>query len=509
MTENNILPWILINIDMTYNDKQMIKKMIEIFQQVGTSVIESTISQNSFIVIKKNTNFIKNICSIFFNTSSSIPKIQVIIRFVENQYNRLVEIKSLQGYHIENETLIINYLKKCIPFAKSLKIIRFSCGYFDRIEDELEKGYMEYLEKQGKNIKKSNILNININKTKNKNRNNLSGNFIEENTNMLQTINKNAAKYYEIYKILSQDNYDAGRTMTAFINEFKIKNEHIEKNYMRLPEQMKEIINTRNICNDTFSNYFNMGKAFRLNDDMAKQSLTAIDNYIFNKLYFQLYELYDRKYQKENEEFLYKKRIINENYSIKEIMDNLGIKPQFQCIEEYENSGHSPLCLPFKSTIDNMNKIEYEQNPNIKFNTLIEAGLELRNTILGNSNNKKDLNSMDDELPIFIYCSTQINTKNAPAEYHMIEDYIKFSDMNINESKVLTNSMGAILYISKQWNNFQRRKCSEDDDDNIFNEDEIKHLKKSWNKKDYEYNEEKSEENIFLDDMKEVKIHPK
>ena len=58
-----------------------------------------------------------------------------------------------------------------------------------------------------------------------------------------------------------------------------------------------------------------MGKAFRLNDDMAKQSLTAIDNYIFNKLYFQLYELYDRKYQKENEEFLYKKRIINENYS--------------------------------------------------------------------------------------------------------------------------------------------------------------------------------------------------
>ena len=230
MTENNILPWILINIDMTYNDKQMLQKMIEIFQQVGASVIENTISQNSFIVIKKNTNFIKNICSIFFNSSSSIPKIQVIFRFMENQYNRLVEIKSLQGYHIENETLIINYLKKCIPYSKSLKIIRFSAGYFDTIEEELEKGYMEYLAKQGKNIKRSNILNININKAnKNKNRNNSSVNFIEEKANMLQTINKNAAKYYEIYKILSQNNYDAGRTMTAFINEFKIKNEHIEK----------------------------------------------------------------------------------------------------------------------------------------------------------------------------------------------------------------------------------------------------------------------------------------
>ena len=101
---------------------------------------------------------------------------------------------------------------------------------------------MEYIERQGKSIKKSNILNININKSnKNKNRNN-SSNFIEEKTNMLQTINKNATNYYEIYKILSQDNYDAGRTMTAFINEFKIKNENIEKNYMRLPEQMKKII---------------------------------------------------------------------------------------------------------------------------------------------------------------------------------------------------------------------------------------------------------------------------
>ena len=510
MSENNNLPWILASIDMLLNDKQMLEKMLEIFTQIGATPIDNTKTQNSFIVIKKSTSIIHNICSIFFRSTANIPKIQVIFRFMQNKYNRFVEIKSLQGFVSENETLIINYLKKCIPFSKSIKIIRFSPGHFSNIEEELQNEYMDLIEKQGNKVKNSNILSININinnfnKNNNLGLNNSRNNFIDENTNMFQKINKHASTYYEIYKILSQNNYDVGKIMTSFINEFKIKNEHIEKNYMRLPEQMKEIINTRNICNDTFSNYFNMGKAFRLNDDMAKQSLTAIDNYIFNKLYFQLYELYDRKYQKENEEFLYKKRIINENYSIKEIMDNLGIKPQFQCIEEYENSGHSPLCLPFKSTIDNMNKIEYEQNPNIKFNTLIEAGLELRNTILGNSNNKKDLNSMDDELPIFIYCSTQINTKNAPAEYHMIEDYIKFSDMNINESKVLTNSMGAILYISKQWNNFQRRKSSEDDDDNIFNEDEIKHLKKSWNKKDYEYNEEKSEENIFLDDMKEVK----
>ena len=505
MSENTNLPWILVNIDMLLNDKQMLRKMLLIFDELGATPIENTITQNSFIVIKKSTNIIHNLCSIFFRSTANVPKIQVIFRFMKNQYNRLVEIKTLQGFPSETENLILNYLKKCIPFSKSIKIVRYSPGHFSNIEDELQKEFIDIIEKKGKNIKSSNILSINMN-----NLNNSKSNFIDENTNMLKKINKHASTYYEIYKILSQDNYDVGRTMTAFINEFKIKNEHTEKNYTRLPEQMKEIIETRNICNNTFSNYFNMGKAFRLNDDMAKQSLTAIDNFIFNKLYYQLYELYNRKYKKENEEFLSKKKIINAHYTIEEIMNVLGIKKQFRCLEEYENSGHSPLCLPFKSTIDNMNKIEYEQNPNIKFNTLIEAGLELRNTILGNGNNsgnKKDLISMDDELPIFIYCSTQINTKNAPAEYHMIEDYIKYTSMNINESKVLTNSMGAILFISKQWdlNNLKKRKISDDENDNIFNEDEIKHFKKSWNKKDYEFYDERSEENIFLDDIKEEK----
>jgi hypothetical protein len=266
---------------------------------------------------------------------------------------------------------------------------------------------------------------------------------------------------------------------------------------MRLPEQMKEIIETINICDDIFSNYFNMGKTFRLNHEIAKQSKTAIDNFIFNKLYYQLYALYNRKYQKENEEFLYKKNIIKENYTIEEIMDFLEIKPQFRCLQTYENSGNSSLCLPFKSTIDNMNKIEYEQNPNIKFNTLIEAGLELRNTVLGSNNGKSDLNSMDDELPIFIYCSTQINTKNAPAEYHMIEDYIKYSNINLDESKVLTNSIGAILYISKEWDVKKYIKN--------YNLKDIKinerHKDNKIIKKEIEENEEKSEDNVFLEDL--------
>jgi hypothetical protein len=214
---------------------------------------------------------------------------------------------------------------------------------------------------------------------------------------------------------------------------------------------MKEIINMRNKCENTFSNYFNMGQTFKYNENAQKNSKIAIEKFLFNKVYYQLYDLYKKKYEKENEIFLEKKEKIKEKYSIKEIMEYLEIRPKFRCLEEYEAFNESQLCLPFKSTIDYINKIEYEQNPKSKFDTLIEAGLELRNTILGCHGGKNELNSMDDELPIFIYCTTQINIKNAPAEYHMIEDYLKFASAELDESKVVTNVMSSITFICNGW----------------------------------------------------------
>ena len=74
MSENNNLPWVQTYIDMTLNDHQMLQKMIYIFQQIGASVIEKTITQNSFIVIKKNTNFIQDICSIFLVQKQILQK---------------------------------------------------------------------------------------------------------------------------------------------------------------------------------------------------------------------------------------------------------------------------------------------------------------------------------------------------------------------------------------------------------------------------------------------------
>ena len=85
---------------------------------------------------------------------------------------------------------------------------------------------------------------------------------------------------------------------------------------------------------------------------------------------------------------------------------------------------------------------------------------------------------MDDELPIFIYCSTQTNIKNAPAEYHMVEDYLHFASAELDESKVVTNVMSSILFICNGWEikdkeneNIENDNNDDNDNDNEKNND--------------------------------------
>ena len=300
---NSNLPWILINIEMSLNDTEMKLKMMEIIKLMGMSIIDGSIKDNSFQFIKRQKNLIKNFCSTIFNKKAEPSEFQVTIQFLKDKYNRLVEIKSLKGNNYINESTIISYIRKFVKLSKSMKLIRVSQGYFLNLENELEKDFSEK-EKAENNKNQNNIL---LNSSQ-RNLINGSNTYIEENISMLELINKQATSFYEIYKILSQENYSVGKDLAVFINEFKIKNENIDKNYNRLPEQMKEIIQMRNKCENTFSNYFNMGQTFKYNETAQKNSKIAIEKFLFNKVYYQLYDLYKKKYERENELFLEKKK---------------------------------------------------------------------------------------------------------------------------------------------------------------------------------------------------------
>ena len=420
MKKEVILPFILVNIDITLNDEQLKDKLKDIILSLGTNMIGDQ-TKNSFSVVKKEKNLLKNICQFLWNNKNTYTTIQITIKFLENRYDRLIELKEITGSQIDGENLIVNFLKKFIKISKDIKIIKKSEGYFNNLENTINNTFNE----QNKEINKM-----------------IGSNYINENATMLETINKEATNYYEIYKILTQENYELGKSVTIFINDFKIKNNDIEHNKNLLPSQMKEIISMINFCDDTFNNYFNKNGA----ENKYKFAKPAIEKFIFNKLYFQLYDLYSSKYEEDNKKYMEKKELINKNLSIEKIMDYLKMKETIKCLNEYKKNENSK---PYKSTIDYVNKMEYEQNPKIKFEIILGAGLDLRNTILGNNNGKYDLESIDEELPIYIYICTQINIKNIYAELHMTEDYLINAYPDEEESKVLKNMINAISFISK------------------------------------------------------------
>ena len=169
----------------------------------------------------------------------------------------------------------------------------------------------------------------------------------------------------------------------------------------------------------------------------------ATEQFVMNKIYFLLYNIYEQKYKNDNEKYKNIKKEINSNLTPLEICKKLNIKEKFCRNEE----------KPYKCVIDNVNKIYYEKCPKKKFEILTQCSLEIRSCILEYSNGCYELESMDDELPIVIYISTQIDVSNIFAELNMIDDYVKCSLRDeLFQNKMITNLLSSLLYLNKCWN---------------------------------------------------------
>jgi hypothetical protein len=268
---------------------------------------------------------------------------------------------------------------------------------------------------------------------------------IIENT-LIEKTNNNAMRYYEIYKVFSKNEYELGKTISEFVekfkNEYKIENvEKINENDIDTKSAMMKIVNILEVSTNILNSTFNNNEENSIEND-ASFFADASENFILNKIYPILYNLYDRKYKKENDVYLQKKKEINGKMSIDEIFSKMEIKQKFRGKDKQ----------PFKYVIDIINKISFEKSLKRKFETITQASLELRNCALDYTNCKFELESMDDEIPITIYITTQINVDNLFAELFMIDDYIKFSLRDTTKkNKMVTNLLSSLMYISKNW----------------------------------------------------------
>jgi len=291
-------------------------------------------------------------CFHLVKKNTELNRIQLNIIYSENKYERIIELTSISGKKESCSFLIVSFVKSLMNKVRKIRIVK-----------KLDITNIEDLLKDHKQTQRY---------SNNYNYEHLN----EEESSIVDYSNREASNFYEFYKILSQENYDLGKSVRDFVEDFRNKYSSIDLAKNLIPKPMGDIVSFIEDCVSAFHCYFNFGKSNT--EKLLPYCRPAVEKFIFNKLYVLLYEIYYKRYEEENNKYIQNQNAIKTKLSIEEIMDFLEIKKKFR----EESSDKKFNYLPFKSTIDCLNKIEFEQNPKDKFDTLMKASLELRNGIL-------------------------------------------------------------------------------------------------------------------------------
>ena len=450
---NNQLPMVLMSVSAYLNSNQFLNLINENFEKYNYKNIYTfkNTERDNIRIYEYQPNCICGLFSHIFCQKKNINQFHVyttlkindnsfstgINTFLNDMYERKIAIKTIRGTQKNAMKGIIQFLKSYCVGVDKIQIIKQSkCFLKYNLDETLKKIVNNKKNKMHFKISSSSALN-----DENENR--------KKNTvvTLVEETNNEASQYYELYKIFSKKEYGLGKTISEFIKNFKKEykysdedNNTINVNEIDTKKAMMKIINIFEESINTLNSTFNYDNE-NIKDKKTFFS-NASEQFILNKIYPTLFNIYAIKYKKDNELYLQKKKEINEKFTIKEICNKIGIKSKLIGNEE----------IPFKYVIDIINKINFEKNLKKKYEAMTQASLELRNCILEYTNCKFELDSMDDELPIVIYIGTQINVDNLFAELNMIDDYIKCSLRdNLMQNKMVTNLLSSLLYISKEW----------------------------------------------------------
>ena len=447
---NQNLPLVIITVSVNLNSNQFLKLIENIFMQLKYKLIcniKDTEYENINIFEYHSKNCCENLKYLFAKKFIRNQfQVITILKSNENNFNtginsflndtkeRKLSIKTIKGNEQNVIQSIINFLQKfCITMNK-IKIIKQSKSL---LKYNLEKKLLKIINNRKNEIyKKSNIPNDLLINSKNSNYSKL----IDDETYVEKT-NYQASKYYELYRILSKKDYELGKTLNNFVETFKKKYQSLTISQIYNIDTkliMMDIVKIIELLINTLNSTYNNSQ----NNDSIYFAL-ASEQFLFSKIYYVIYDLYDKRYKKNNNDFLLVQKEINEKLSIKEIIKKIGIKEKFKSNEE----------IPYKSVIDMLSMISFERSLRKKFEILTSASLEIRTCVLEYSNGKYELDSMDDELPIIIYIATQIKVTNIFAELNIVDDYFRIiSRDELIQNKMITNLLSSLMFITKMWN---------------------------------------------------------
>ena len=451
---NPRLPQITISISANLNSNQFLELIKNIFLKlnyISICNIRDTEFENLNIYEYKpkncceklkyclNNKYIKNefyVMIILKRDENNFTR--GIHTFLNDINERKISIRSIKGNEKNIIYFLINFLSKLCLSINKIKIIEQSKILLKyNLEEIIQKIIHNKKIELFKTKKLSKDILYNSQNSKYQQ-------LIDDETYVEKT-NSNSRKFYELYKILSNEDYELGRQIKLFIKNFKKKYQNltpIQIKNIDTKNIMMEIAKILELCtnslNTTYNNFYNKEN----NEDITYFSL-ASEQYLFNKIYYIIYNIYNKKYEKQNNEFLLNQKDINQKLNLNELFKKLEVKKKYIGNEK----------TPFKSVIDIINKVPLENSIKKKFEILTQGSLEIRTYILEYTKGKNELDSMDDELPIIIYITTQIKVNNIFAELNIVEEYIKcILRNNLIQNKMVTNLMSSLGFISKNWN---------------------------------------------------------
>ena len=454
---NPALPMIILSVSANLNSFQFLMSINQTFNKynyTNISTIKDTEFDNLRIYEYKPKNCFNYISEVFKTKGKCIYNqfhVYSILKRDENNfsggintvlndsYERKIAIKSIKGIESNIINFIIQFLKSFCQNIDRIKVIKQSNCFYKYDLDNLLCGII-IKEKKSKINMKSKIINLK-NKIKHRSYKKIK-NEDESYIGLNKTVNTTTTmKYFEIFKILSNPEYGLGKKIADFVEEFK-------KRY-NPPVKNAESVDTRSIMMKIIKLFefetSNLNTSFnnQNNEYDTNYIMIASEQYIFNKIYFILFNIYCEKYKKQNEEIIKIQKDINDKLNILEICNKLQINSIYLGNEQD----------PFKSVINIINQIQFEKFLHKKFEILTQASLEIRKCILEYTDGRFELESMDDELPIIIFISTQVKVDNFIAELNMLDDYIKCSMRdNLVQNKMVTNLLSSLMYLSKSWN---------------------------------------------------------
>ena len=481
---NPSLPYIFLSVSATLSNSQFLALITRTFVQLHYTQILSTKDkhQETYISVyeRQYKSCFKTLLKKCMN-KYTMKQFHTTIYLDKNptsndKYERRVVIRSVKGKERSMEKKIILFIKYIIPFVTSIRVLKQSKTFTTY---SLNTYINQCMNEQKRNLYRYKSLPYNedysvdfhsCNSNSNNNNSNSSSNYdplISDNT-LIEISNSEACKVYDIYKILSRDDYELGKSVSDFIAQFKAKYADVEASVLKYKTKtiMSEIVKVIDECVDTFNTVFNSNSGSNSgssnnsssnnsnNMNTRCSSIThtkvefirqACEQFIFNKISFILSDIYKAHHKNDNERFITSINRIRSETDIDGIFKHLEIKDKFKTDDKP---------IPYKISVDLINKIEYEISPKKKFEYLIKSNLELRNSIFDYTKGKSELESMDDELPIIIYLATQVNVSNLPAELSLIDEYLQCSIKDdFVQNKMITNLQSAIMYITKTWFN--------------------------------------------------------